>query len=246
MIWYAVALAVFLLLVCGIRKIVLWSEQSKPLTDEEVKLLSSALICNRINDRFRFERGRFSINPAYRASIDAEGRWDHISLPFKKTLSFVSELLRYKRHEWFVWCLADERECKFIWANKGNDNATCYSKIDPIFVATMAKNNGCNIVICVHNHPHTQERYWRLCVPSETDVKTCEKLKVLFYEKGISFIDAVCTQGCFSVYGYRFTDDYFRESEVIAWIQENNGKSRSQNKELRKLLPKNKDCKISL
>ena len=97
---------------------------SEPLNRMEAKRLAEIRKNAFINKHFRFSTSEYRINPNYRASLDSDGRWDRISVPLRDSLSCLTELLRHKRHEWWVIALADDNECKLIWANKGDDNSS--------------------------------------------------------------------------------------------------------------------------
>ena len=202
----------------AIWSIVFWKTHQRPLTEEEVRKLAQVRRAEFINSHFKFSPSRYEINPRYRESLDKFGRWDKISVPFVEAGSFVAELLRFKRHEWSVWLLADETVVKLIWANKGDDNESCYFSGNQVHLVLLAINNQCNTVIHFHNHPHTKARYWNLLRPSAVDLKTYNGLMEFYNERGLNFIDGVCSQGGFVVYGHSFSDNYFPQNTSVAEI----------------------------
>lgn len=221
------------LMIYGIIYSIRESRLKRPLTDKEIIDFANVKRTYLIYKTFDFTHIQFNVNPKYRESLDSRGRWDRASLKLTETLSCFTDLLKYKRHEWFLWGLADEKECKFIWANKGYDNESCYFSGSFSGLVALAKENKCHTVISMHNHPHTKERYWNLLKPSQTDINTYNKLKSFFESKGLNYIDALCTQGSFMIYGFSICDDYLPAEQIADEIRERNNKSKLINKVLR-------------
>lgn len=229
-----------------VYEIIFWIKHKRPLTDDEIKRLSEARRVAYINETFKFTHNFVGVNKEYRSSLNREGRWDPIDIDLYKLPSMISQLLRYKRHEWFIWCLANDRKVRFIWANKGDDNKSCYSKITTQYVIRMALSKNCTNVICMHNHPHTKERTWNLLLPSTTDQRSYEKARAIFNDSGINIIEAVCSQGSFSIYGYSFSTKYYPKCSDISEIIKENGVSESQNYKLHMELRRNKWKRIHI
>ena len=92
-----------------------WCTHRKPLNNEQVLQLADVRRCRYINEHFRFSSNGYNINPKYRESLTKEGRWDRVYIEYPVIATAVAELLRYKRHEWFIWVLANEKESKYLW-----------------------------------------------------------------------------------------------------------------------------------
>lgn len=227
-----------------VYEIVFWINHKGPLNDKEIKELAEARRILYINQIFQFTHNVVGVNKEYRGSLDRDGRWDQVDVELHKLPSLIAQLLKYKRHEWFIWCLADDNKAKLIWANKGDDNESCYSKITIQYVIRMAISEHCNTIICMHNHPHTKERYWNLLSPSKTDTDTFEYAKNYFNAAGINIIDALCSQGSFVVYAYSFSPKYYPKGSDIQTIIMANDISKKQNYKLHKELRKIKNGKI--
>ena len=238
--WIILPLALYV-----IWSIVFWKTHQRPLNDKEIAELSRVRRIEYINTHFRFSQKGYRINPQYRESLDKRGRWDKIPIPFEQIGSFLTELLRFKRHEWFVWVLTDEISAKLIWANKGDDNESCYFRGSRIQLVLLAANNQCNTVICFHNHPHTKDRYGDLLSPSDTDLRTYSKLKEFYNERGLNFIDGLCTQGRFIIYGQSFSDTYFPVTTSQAEIRSENAICPKNNYKLHKELRKKKRIRMN-
>ena len=219
-------------------------QTKKPLTEEEIARLSEIRRIKYINDHFVFLHRDIVSNPRYRESLNTSGRWDCISIDYRSVFFFLADLLKYKRHEWFIYVLSDEHEAKLLWANKGDDNSSCYYLGSNDQLVELAKANDCNTVICFHNHPHTQDRYWNLLSPSETDINTFERLSDFYNERGLNFIDGLCSQGKYSVYGQSFSYDYIPPGCSIREIANENAVTNKGNRRLRKELRKGKRIRI--
>lgn len=229
-----------------IYKLLYWFTHRRPLTQDEVAQLSKARRILYINSHFNFVRTAVGVNPQYRASLNANGRWDKVSIPLNETLALLTQLLRYKRHEWSVWCLCDDMTCKYIWANKGDDNESCYFKGSMVALYALAIEEKCTTLIHMHNHPHTQDIYWNLLSPSETDLKTLQHQKENCEKVGINYIDALCSQGSFIIFGYLFPKDFVPPETSIDEIQSENGLSKKKNYSLHKELKKIKRIDINI
>ena len=227
-----------------IKEIVFWRTHRRPLSNEEVKLLSEARRCAEINKIFQFTHEKVKVNPKYRSSLVNEGRWDRIDFATKNTPDLITELLRYKRHEWSVWCLTDEEKCKYIWANKGDDNESCYFKGSIPGLISLAAHSNCNTVIHFHNHPHTADRTWNLLSPSEQDLKTLKAMGETFENCGLNYISALCSQGKYIIYGNMFYSGYYPPGTSQNEVRKENDVSEKQNYRLHKELRKNKKTKI--
>ena len=228
-----------------LRPLFFWLTHQSPLTDAQVSQLSEARKCQYINAHFQFTRKTFSVNPQFRESLEKEGRWDHISIDYAEIGSAIAELLRYKRHEWFIWILANDSKAQYLWANKGDDNASCYSKANMPRLLLLAETTDCNTVIHFHNHPHTKGRYWNLLQPSETDMDTCKTLTELFDSVDLNFIDGLVSQGDFIVFGYHFTKRYYPSGCSVEEIKKENGINKAKNYKLHKELRKIRHTKIA-
>lgn len=215
----------------------------QPLNDEEINsLLQQRKICY-INSTFCFLQNKIKVNPDYRRAMEVQGRWDRISVGLTELPTLMAELLRTKRHEWFLWCLADDKNCKFLWANKGDDNESCYSKISPLAVALLAKKEDCTTIIRIHNHPHTQQDGdFLLLTPSKIDLRSFANLKELFKQYELNLIDIVCSQGRFRVYAHSFCN--FPKELSIDAIRAENGVSEEHNIALHRELELSRDIKI--
>ena len=241
----AILFIILYLVIKAVYSFVFWLTHRKPLTDEQVAALAEARKCNYINTHFCFSENGFKINPKYRESLNKEGRWDRVSISYPVIGSAIAELLRFKRHEWSIMILANEKEAKYIWANKGDDNSSCYSKANFLHLLMLANTNECNTVLHFHNHPHTQERYWNLLVPSETDLKTLKTLTDYFNKAGLNFIDGIVSQGKYTIFGYGFSPEYRPKGTTVEEISLENNKSKKGNYKLHRELKKNKYTKIS-
>ena len=245
MVCYMIFIILFVLFICFVRyQIRLYHASKFPLSNEEVALLAEVRRADYINRSFRIVPLKASVNPRYRESLDRNGRWDRVSLKYKEILPLLTELLRYKRHEWYVWVLANEFEAKYIWANKGDDNKSCYFTGSIPYLIYLAKENNCNTVIGFHNHPHTKDRYWDLLKPSNTDLKSFNYYADTFNKVGLNYIDGLCSQGRYIVYGQMFSEKYCPVHCSVEEISAQNGLSGSDNRLLHKELRKKKHIKI--
>lgn len=218
----------------------------RPLLDNEIEMLSQARRKAYINELFAFSHQPASVNPEYRASLSHEGRWDRVDVELKKTLSLLTELLKYKRHEWSVWCLANDTRCMYLWANKGWDNSSCFFKGSMVQLVALAKSTGCTTLIHMHNHPHTADRTWNLLRPSDTDLQSLSSMQDICDEAGLNYIDALCSQGKYIIFGFSFFDGYYPTGTRVEDIAAENGLSEKSNYSLHKELRKIKNVKINL
>ena len=237
---YAIYFIVFFLisiLIYLIYEFIFWKTHQRPLSKEEVFKLSNIRKVRYINEHFKFSRNTYNINPNYRSCLNKSGRWDNISIPNHNILSFLTALLKYKRHEWWVYLLADDNTGRLVWANKGPNNESCYFTGNILTVLNLAKKHNCHTVIHIHNHPHTLERYWNLLSPSDTDLETSKKLKDFCNSHNLNFINAVCSQGSFLIYDYCFDSFFPKGSSQSEIFSENNLSPRNNyilHKEIRK------------
>lgn len=227
-----------------IDSVVFKMTHKRPLSDEEVELLSKARRNAYINELFAFSHQPKPINPEYRSSLNREGRWDKIDIELKHTLAILTELLKYKRHEWSVWCLANDSRCIYLWANKGWDNSSCYFKGSMHQLIDLANATGCTTLIHMHNHPHTADRTWNLLSPSDTDLQTFSGMKDTCNEAGLNFVDALCSQGKYIIYGFSFYEGYYPAGTRVEDIAAENGIDEKSNYILHKELRKIKNTKI--
>ena len=228
-----------------IYELIFFITQRKPLSQDEILQLSKIRRIKYINNHYNFFRNTYNINPKYRSCLDKTGRWDRVSLPNNTILSFLTTLLKYKRHEWWVCVLADDNEGKLIWANKGPNNESCYFTGSQSNLLEMTKLYNCNTVIHIHNHPHTFDRYWNLLSPSETDLETSKILKKFYSSQNLNYIDALCTQGDFLIYEYSF-ETFFPKGTSEKEISLENNISPINNYKLHKEIRKGKNERINL
>lgn len=238
-------IAIIALVIYSLYELIFFLCHQRALSKEEITKLSNIRKIKYINSHFSFSRSTYNINPKYRASLNVSGRWDKISISTKDVLSFLTVLLRYKRHEWTAFVLANESEAKYIWANKGDDNESCYYKGNLLDIVNLAKTSNCNTIIKIHNHPHTHDRYWNLLSPSDQDMKTFEILKQHLTKNGLNFIDALCTQGNFLIFGYCF-DNYSPPNSNEEDILKENNISKFKNYKLHIEIRKYKNKRINL
>lgn len=230
-----------------LRKFIFWKQHQRPLTEEEILQLASARRAIYINQHFWFTHTKVGVNPNYRSSLERDGRWDRVNdVKLTSIFSLLAQLLRYKRHEWSVWCVADENAVKWIWANKGPDNEYCYYKGSLLEIVCLLQQSACHTVIHMHNHPHTAERYWNLLRPSETDLNTLKTQSEFWTSQGYNFIDGLCSQGGFIIYGASFSPEYWPPGCSVEDIKAENGISEKQNYKLHKELRNKKDAKIKV
>lgn len=226
------------------KEIIFWCTHRRPLSDEEVKSLSEARRCVEINKIFQFTHNQVKVNPTFRSSLDREGRWDKIDVELNQTPALITEMLRYKRHEWSIWCLTNEQKCKFLWANKGDDNESCYFKGSIPGLISLATHSDCNTVIHFHNHPHTADRTWNLLSPSDQDMRTLKAMSETFENGGLNYISALCSQGKYIIYGSMFYSGYYPPGTSMNEVRKENDVSEKQNYRLHKELRKIKKAKI--
>jgi len=207
----------------------------KPLNKEEIALLSKARKKQAEKSRLNFSTEHFEINPDYRQFLSSGGRWDEISVPYNKALAMAAELIRYKRHEWLILILASNTKCRFIWANKGNNNMSCYLSGTFDDIIEKAIQNGCGTIIDFHNHPCTVDFQGALS-PSDTDMNTAAKWAEKARAAGLNYICAVGVRGQFSVYYSSFDESIYPKSCTVEYIESQNGLSKSGNRALRREL----------
>lgn len=238
-------LCIFACIVClVVREIIFVKGHKGPLEDGQIERLSRIRQIRYINENFNIDHTQIGVNVQYRSCLNKTGRWDKVSLPFNETMAFVTELLKYKRHEWYIMMLCDENECKYIWANKGNDSSSCYFNGDLDVLVALAQANKCNTVITMHNHPHTRDIYWNLLQPSDTDLNSYKRLKEIYNEAGLNYICGLCTQGKFMIYGQSFSALYFPENASVEKIAMENNKSEKDNLKLHRELRRYKRIKL--
>lgn len=181
-------------------------EHSRPLNQEELQLLHDINVKNYIEKTYNFLKSGFGASDWYRSSLDASGRLDNLDIPIEKIPLFLTDLLKYKRHEWIAFVFCDEKDGKYIWLNKGPDNQKVWSFVSEKNLLEFAKKHNCNTIIEFHNHPHTVGD-GNLLGASKQDLHSTEIFEKYFNDNGVSFISGLCSQGCFLIYGYAFHEN---------------------------------------
>ena len=232
------SIVIILVVAKAFYEISFWRAHRNPLTKEELSELSRARSIEWINGKCKFKNGTTTVNHTFRSRMNPDGKLYSIRIPLQESLMTVSELLKHKRHEWYVFLLADYDEVKLMWANKGDDGLTCYYSGDFSSLIYSGRKMDCCTVIRIHNHPGKES----VMRPSEQDLKSNESLKSLFAEAGFNFLDAVCVAGAFHVFGANFLDcNYPYDAKSI---ERENGISDRQNYKLHLELRRKKRIKI--
>ena len=104
-------------------------EHSRPLNQEELKLFHDINVKNYIEKNFKFRKAGYGASDWYRSSLDAGGRLDNLDIPIENIPLFLTDLLKFKRHEWIAFVFCDEKDGKYIWLNKGPNNEKVWSLV---------------------------------------------------------------------------------------------------------------------
>lgn len=201
-------------------------EHSRPLNDDELKLLYDLRFKKYIENKFKFKKVGYRATDSYRSSLNSDGRLDTLNIPIEHIPVFLTDLLRHKRHEWIAFVFCDEKNSRYIWLNKGPNNEKVSPKIPIELLVSLAKQKNCYTIIEFHNHPHTQDRWWNLLGPSDQDLKTEKYLSEYFFNNGISLISGLCTQGMYIIYGYKFHENScpiaYRYNSIVEYNKKGN------------------------
>jgi len=92
----------------------------------------------------------------FKKKLKAQGKFYHLGDFYntkEKFMGFVSDLLKYKKHEWTVIGFCKEGKVIKFWTNKGKDNKEGVIGLELEETIKICKNEEYDKILLCHNHP---------------------------------------------------------------------------------------------
>ncbi|MGB9620006.1 MAG: hypothetical protein ACPL7K_06315 [Armatimonadota bacterium] len=210
----------------------------RPLTQWEIDTVARNRRRKAVAQYFRFSHEVVSPNPTLKSTMDREGRFYRGNLPMSRFPAYAAGLLKYKKHEWIIFAFAKNGRVTRMWANKGSRECATPT-IPATTVIETARSGGFDTVLCLHNHPNPNPRYYIMSRPSDADLEFAQYWSELASRIGMNVVLFVCERGRAHLYATYVWEGFMPVSQFRKEVAAQNGLSASQNLSLHceRLLP---------
>lgn len=199
---------------------------SYPLTKDEISILASLRRFSDVLKHYNFGEYAIEIDAENKKKIKPAGNFYNITSTIQTFPSFVAALLKGKKQEWLIAGIADNKDVKGFWANKGNDSSSVSSKIGYYEMLSYIKQNQADTILLFHNHTNA------ILSPSDIDINSANEDGKRYNESGINYFAFVVGRGNYKQYALWILDDLFPKIDYINKINKVNGTRRSINYDL--------------
>ena len=93
----------------------------RPLTRDEVVVLSTKRRQKRIREYFSFSRAEWRVDTEFKRRMKPDGRFYPANESLRDSPNVLAALLKYKKHEWIIAAFERNQRVILLWANKGFD-----------------------------------------------------------------------------------------------------------------------------
>lgn len=226
----SILILTLLILIPLIYFIYYWTN-SYPLDENEIDELAISQRFWDIYQYFSFADSQGQVNQEFKSALNTKGQFYRIfDIDISIFPSIAAGLLKGKKHEWILFAFSKDKKVFSFYINKGYDNQSVAPNITIEETKRIAFENKANIILEFHNHPNA------VLGASKQDIISANYFGETLCEVGINFLAFVCGRGNFIQYSWWFIDSFFPESNYLKDIENNNGKTRSQNFQMRKEL----------
>jgi len=222
----------YFFLIWGLIEIVFWLTHRRDLTDSEMKKLSQKRRGKYIKENYNFRLVNSFPDKKFKSSMDSKGKMYRANISLKDFPSYAANLLKWKKHEWVLLALVQDKQVKFFFANKGLDNSSVSYNCNIYNLLKICKDNGCQTIMRFHNHPNSDPQHYTCLLPSNQDKISAKSISEIAIVEGINWLDFVCERGSFSSFYREFSKTFFPQTSKIRYIKEENGKSKTLNYKL--------------
>jgi hypothetical protein len=203
------------------------------ITATEVEKLSKKRRQRALERHFRAGPPSLGAHPAFKSSLRSEGRFYPADIPLDQLPWFAGSLLKYKKHEWIVFCLVAGTRCLALWANKGLDKTCVIGGVTAEDLATACAQLGCDSVVAFHNHPTSRPEYCSYHMPSNVDRTSAARQAQILNAIGVSLLAFVCERGRPHRYAFHPAANLFPLPEIERQVESECNRSRWTNLRLR-------------
>ena len=198
----------FAALTWGLIELLFYLTHQRPMTEAEINLLAIKRKRRYIMRTFRFPQAECSVDKSFKSSMSPYGKWYFQSVGIHNFPSYVSALLKGKKHEWVVIGLVKDERIICFWANKGHDNRSVYFTCEIDELLSLCRQFGCHSVIRLHNHPNSNPQYYNCLLASDQDRASAKSLAQEMNARGLNWFDFVCERGRFVEYFRSFSTGF--------------------------------------
>lgn len=188
---------------------------SVPLTESEVIELAKHRRFYNIVEHFAFRPIIIEIDKENKKKIKPAGDFYTIMSTIENFPSFVSALLKGKKHEWLIVGLAKNKQVIGFWANKGDDNTKVSPSVGYLGLLLLIKQHEADTILLFHNHTNG------ILDASSVDLQSAIIDGKKYNEDGLNFLAFVVGRGNFKQYAWWVVDslypivNYFNEINVL-------------------------------
>lgn len=229
-----ISLSVFFIVFC-IKKIVFYVKYSKPLTENEILQLAQKRFENSVISNFKFSHveGVYP-EPWFKSHMNPDGDFYDCQIYLGDFPTYVSNLLKGKKHEWVVLAVSDGSFVKGFWANKGisSEEVCFFCSLEKL--AQKADELNCNTIMRFHNHPNGDPYYTNCLLASDQDYNSACYCASRSEERGKSWVDFVCERGRFLKFYQNIVWENYDVDPYIKDAKKSNGVCEANNLELHK------------
>lgn len=208
----------------------------RELTDVEMEKLSQKRRKNYIRMNYNFRLVNAFPDKNFKSSMNPKGQMYNANISLEDFPSYAANLLKWKKHEWVLLALVQDKQVKCFYANKGLDKSSVSFNCNIYDLLEICKDNSCQTIMRFHNHPNSDPQRYNCLLASNQDKISAKSISEITIKEGVNWIDFICERGKFTRFFYEFSNTFFPESSQICYIEEENGESKVRNYKLQREL----------
>lgn len=218
-----------------LTELIFWISHRRPLTETEIKKLMKKRRDKYIKVHFTLRETNSYPDKDFKSKLRPSGRLYASDIDCESFPSYVSNLLKGKKHEWVVLACLKDNKVKCFYANKGNDNQSVSFNVDIYELVNFCVTNGYQTVMRFHNHPNSDPQHYTHFLANEQDRRSAEYLSNITLSAGINWLDYVFERGHVLVFARKFSEEYYPAECSFKYISEENSMKKDYYKLQREL-----------
>jgi len=227
----------------GIYEIYFFLTHRRPLNIDEVRLLAEKRRIMNLKEYFKFTSLEHVANPEFKSKMKSSGKLYSVDEDLSKMPDLAAALLKHKKHEWVILAFEANQKIKWIWLNKGRDKTSVGIFLSNEEIINFSVENHISTVLCFHNHPNSNPRYYNCSKPSQTDLDSATDCFNKLKNAGINLIEFVCERGRHYNYYYGISDLFLPPVVFENQIKRENNKGDKENYKLHRELRRSKNIR---
>ena len=212
-------LSIWILIEC-----VFFIRHRNPLNENELSQLSIKRTKKYIKQHYQFNQVAVSVDKHFKSSLRPQGKWYQVEISLASFPSYVSMLLKGKKHEWVVIAIEGDGVVHGFYANKGQDKSSVSFSCDLRDIMQLCKAQDCSTIMRFHNHPNRNPNYETHLLASKQDMRSaqwCSNQVIHSY----NWLDFVCERGRFIKFYEQYSPSFSPGNAQIEQIRAENNVS---------------------